>query len=829
MKSFLKSKWPLFLLIGLVALFLADVCFGGKMLFLRDLFNGDLWSRVIVGQAIRAGKFPLWYSLSGGGFPFAANPYMGACYPFNWIFVLPNMELAIRLWWVFHLSVAAISFYLLARHWRLAVAPALFAAVSFAFSTFVVAWMEFAQAITCLVWGPLALLLTSLIIEGNAGAAAKIPIPLSIWKNRGLIAGLAAVIALQILASGEFFYYTTLFTGTYAVCKWAALKNWNCCGRSMLQISLAGALGVALAMPHLLPVMELLPFTDRVGEVDALTKIDSAHSRHWLSFILPFLYGRPGYPQTYWAANIYEFAFGTCYAGVLPLLGIAFGLSFFVRKNQYRDRRFLVWFFAGVGLFSLLMAMGENTSLYGLVHHTVPGFGHFRYPTKFLLFVTYSMAMLGALGFQAVLDCDAVEERRLQQRVLMGCLVFGGLLLVSGLAAVGSDAVAISFMGHAGQPTPTQFASTRHDFLLALLFSALGIALFGSLVFKKMPSRQVQVGVIAVAFVNLWIVSRQVQPTLTGGFYNPRPALKQLEANVQYRAWTPYSSVAQYLYGEKRLDILEWARRSGGITADWPLHEIRGTSPVGFGLSRFGMLAGALGQVQPAIGEKIADLLSVRQVISGEPFDKVLWADASREFQVTKRANPLPRAFVTSQWRIAPDGDTAMRTLLSDGFDPHREAVLEPLPDEPSPEPPGAGRGEVVAVSSIEDHHESLMIEAKVAERSLLVLGDNWFPGWGATVDGVRKPIFRANYAFRGVFLDPGTHHVEFTYKPGSFRAGLVIASFSAVFCLWMGVGSFRERQPAGDTPSPEPEQAAPAPRPAIAGKPRNATKRKKR
>ena len=829
MKAFLKSKWPLFLLAGLVVLFLADVCFGGKMLFLRDLFNGDLWSRVITGNSIRAGKFPLWYSMAGGGFPFPANPYMGACYPFNWIFVLPAMEVAIRLWWVFHLSVAAISLYLLARHWRMGIAPALFAAVSFTFSTFLFAWLEFAQAITCIVWGPLALLLTSLLIEKSARVPAKTPISLSIWQNRGPIAGLAAVVALQILSSGEFFYYTVLFTGTYAVCKWLGLKNWRNSGRSLVQIGIAGALGVALAMPHLLSVMELLPFTDRVGEVDALTQIDSAHPHHWLSFIFPFLYGRPGYPQTYWASNIYEFAFGTCYVGVLPLLALGFSLAYLVRKNQNRDRRFLLWFFTATGLFSLVMAMGNNTPLYGLVHHLVPGFAHFRYPTKFFLFVTYSMAILGALGFQAMLDCDAAEERRVQQRVWKGCLIFSGLILAVWLVTTCSDGLTTGLMGHAGKPTADQLASTRNDLFRAVLFSALGTALFWLLATKKLATRPVQAAVIALAFVNLCVVSRQIQPTLPGGFYGKTAgtAVKQLESNPQYRAWTPYSAVAQYLYGEKRPEMLDWARGTGGVTADWALNGIRGTTPVGFGLSRFGMLAGAIGQVQPALGEKIADLLSVRQIITGAPYDKVLWANAERDLKVVNRPNPLPRAFVTSQWRIVPDADVALRTILSNTFDPHREAIVEALPEQPAPENPDSGTGENAAVTAIQDDNEVVTIEAKTTQRSLLVLGDNWFPGWHATVDGIEKPIYQANYAFRGVFLEPGSHHVQFTYKPRSFRAGVVIASLSGLFCLWMGVGSFRERQPSAPEPAPAPEPVAPAARPTA--KSRKGGKSKKR
>jgi len=843
MKSFLKSYWPLLLLIGLVVLFLGDVCFGGKMLLLRDFFNGDLWSRVIAGNAIRSGRFPLWCSLFGGGFPFPANPYMGECYPFTWFFALPSMENAIRLYWVFHLSVGAISFYLLLRHWRLEIAPALFGAVSFIFSTFVIAWLEFAQAITCMVWGPAVLLLVSLILERSAGHASKTPMPLLIWRNCGLIAALAVFIALQILTSGEFFYYTVLFAAAYTICRWVQVRNLGFCLRSLLLLTLAGLLGAALALPHLFSAMELLPYTDRVGEVDTFSRLDSAHPRHFLSFILPFLFGRPGYPAAYWAKQIYEFAFGACYAGVLPLLGLFFGVSYFAGKNPRRDMRFLFWFLAGTGAVSMLMSMGEYIPFYALIHHYVPGFSHFRYPTKFFLFTTYAVAALGAIGFQAVCECRQVAERRLQKKIWFGLLIFTGVVFVVMLVCQSNSALTV-LMRHPAEPAPEQFASVRRDLAVALLFSLSASVLFGLALFERLSLRWLQAGIVAVAFLNLWLVSRQIQSTLPGGIYANQPdsITKRLSNDPQYRVWTSYSGVAQYLYGEKRPDILEWARQTGGVANDWSFHGISIVTPVGLTVSRYNTLAtmmerppnlseaelkqladykktldsshqADLEQIQRLLFEnKLADMLSIRQCIAGESFDRILWQNASREIKVVERSNALPRAFLISQWRTESDDD-ALRVIASDGFDPHREAIVtQGSPEQApiaSPDAPGAG-DTIQPVTSFVDKQESVVVTATAAQRSLLVLGDNWFPGWTATVDGVRKPIYRANYAFRGVFLDPGRHEVKFTYTPGSFRAGVALGTVAIIVTASLGVIPFVRPAPASPS-APEPMQEAAA------------------
>jgi uncharacterized membrane protein YfhO len=78
------------------------------------------------------------------------------------------------------------------------------------------------------------------------------------------------------------------------------------------------------------------------------------------------------------------------------------------------------------------------------------------------------------------------------------------------------------------------------------------------------------------------------------------------------------------------------------------------------------------------------------------------------------------------------------------------------------------------------------------------VVTDTYYPGWRAFVDGVERPIYPADVAFRGVLLPPGRHTVEMRYEPLSFRAGLAVSA--AALAVTAGLAMYglagRRRRP---------------------------------
>jgi uncharacterized membrane protein YfhO len=65
----------------------------------------------------------------------------------------------------------------------------------------------------------------------------------------------------------------------------------------------------------------------------------------------------------------------------------------------------------------------------------------------------------------------------------------------------------------------------------------------------------------------------------------------------------------------------------------------------------------------------------------------------------------------------------------------------------------------------------------------MLVLADQWDPGWEARVDRVQAPIVRVNAILRGVPLAPGKHEVVFEYRPPALWAGGAL-SIMGLLCV---------------------------------------------
>jgi hypothetical protein len=164
---------------------------------------------------------------------------------------------------------------------------------------------------------------------------------------------------------------------------------------------------------------------------------------------------------------------------------------------------------------------------------------------------------------------------------------------------------------------------------------------------------------------------------------------------------------------------------------------------------------------------------------SSTPRNLPVVAEASKVgLQFYRVPGEMARAWVVHQARVAPGADAALEMLADPSFDPATTVVLEAGEVQAGL---GGGRPDVGGESlAIGASANTVTLTATLAEPGWVVLADTHYPGWVAHVDGALAPLLHANYAFRAVAVEAGTHTVEFAYRPRSFAVG----AWLSVVCL---------------------------------------------
>jgi hypothetical protein len=179
------------------------------------------------------------------------------------------------------------------------------------------------------------------------------------------------------------------------------------------------------------------------------------------------------------------------------------------------------------------------------------------------------------------------------------------------------------------------------------------------------------------------------------------------------------------------------------------------------------------------------------------------WRLLRRADGVTLYENPqaMPRVFVTPRVEVVADADAVLDRLATADL---RDVafVEEPFEAIEAAGDASAGvNGDAPLEASIVEYEANrVQIEASAPRGGLLVLTDQDFPGWRASLDGAPVDIRRADYLFRGVRLPPGRHRVDLLYRPASVAIGLAGTGFAAVLMAALAIGAaLAKNEPSSD------------------------------
>ncbi len=151
------------------------------------------------------------------------------------------------------------------------------------------------------------------------------------------------------------------------------------------------------------------------------------------------------------------------------------------------------------------------------------------------------------------------------------------------------------------------------------------------------------------------------------------------------------------------------------------------------------------------------------------------------------------RVFVVPQAMIVNTPDSALTAVTQQADNLRQIAILE-LENQPPPPELGQSRetpGQAVITDYALNH---VIIEVDMQTAGFLILGDTYYPGWRATVDGQRTPVYRADYLLRGVYVPAGQHTIRFSFLPTDFVAGASVSGLTLLVAMGLLWWTWRAR-----------------------------------
>ena len=690
---------------------------------------------------------PLWNPHIMGGRPFVANAQSALFSPFTW------PTLILPFWWSLGIAAglklftAAMGTYLLSRALGARFAGALLAGIVFAFGLFFVVWLTWPLSS---VWAWLPWLLLAV---------------LGVVRRRGAlpVAGLALVVAAQFFGGHPESSFHVLATGSlFALLALSRIDRsaWLPAVGRLVAGLLAGS---ALAAIAIVPFVELLTHS---ADLATREQADPLHmdARFLLGYALPEYWGRPSGFQI--AGFLVARAF---YVGALPLM-----LAAWAMMRPTRERVAI----AAAAAVALAVVIGLP-GVFDLVT-ALPGFAS-AYNTRLAVVPALALALLAGWGL------DDLAERVERPRLLVG-----GALVVLAVPVV--LVVARVPLEHVGEALEVAWASA------AAPVSEAGITML------RLAALSVWIVAAGAAVLLLWL---RASGRIAGGTFAAAAcvlvAADLLKIGMGINPAIPVEHAKQP--ATEAIQRLQAARpaRFAGLAPELGLQPLVPDTAMRYGLydargydypieRRYDTLwqravAPPRGFTPPTLlvepddeSLRVLGLLGVTDVIQppGEP--RVPGWEVSYEGDDARLySNPhaVPRAWVVAGQREVGGEDAALDAILDPAFDPRRTAIVERPVAGLGDDPAEGGEARIVRYEP-----DRVELSATAGRRSLVVLSDVHFPGWQATVDGREVPIERVDYLLRGVPVDAGTHRIEFSYRPASWRIGWIVSVLAALGLL---------------------------------------------
>ncbi len=699
-----------------------------KQAFLwEDFLYQNYVYRFFAATHLKEGILPFWNPYIWSGLPFVADVQAAVFYPLNLVLTL----FVKNGWLAYHTVEVQALLHVLLAGW---------------FMYLALRWMGF-SGIPAFLGGLTFMFSARIILEithlNTLHVVTYIPLVLGLlwkaWDTRkirwailgGLVQGIGALGGYPQTQVWLFFALLLL-----------SFVWWGTRDRSFRPFGYLIVLEIfAVGVPLIQYVPTVLAFLEsaRAHYTKAELLAISVDPGRLITLLVPRFFGSVdgGIATTYWGHGPTYFYWETGgYVGLLPIL-----LLPLVRRSRNQP---IKWGALLLMLFGILMALGKYSPLYQLLFYVFPPFHQMRSPARFMLLYVLGGTFALTLGIQML----SQQTRSLSRGIRRELLTWAGFLLFLILLALIGFSI----------PSVVRSFVTSESIRAMIL-----ILVFTGLLFGITPKNRPQVLTILTLgiFFDLYAFG--------GAFNNGKIS------PARFFAKTPQLQNIQKLQQEelfrtniRQKSLILYPRNIGSI---YRIFTTDGYNPLV--LNRYNIFK----QSKVLSREKRFDMLNVRFETRRQGQGAVL----------VERTHYLPRAYLVWRYQVIQDSTQVIRTLASPEFDPFRMVVLERQPTLPIPDPPPVDS--IVPAKIVSYTPNRIVLKVSAPDNAILVLSENYYPLWEATVDGEKVPVIPANYTLRAITVPKGNHTVVFEYNRKLFNLGLGLTAIfliGGVFLVWV-------------------------------------------
>ena len=779
-----------------------EFIFSDQMLYGEDTLSLGYMTRAFFAEYLRAGDFPLWAPRLLGGVPMIEAISAGdSIYPTSLLYLF--MEPYRVIGWKFVLHVLGGGF-------------------------FMYGWVRSlglgrpAATLGGLAW-LMAPVIVTLTLPGNDGKLMVASLaPLVFWAAESVLrtpsgrtaAGLAGAVAVTSLTTQfqtAYFLFGTV--GAYAVFR--AVRLWKGQGtgsgargpsgarrpkRALVSFAIflgSAVLGAGMAAVQLVPAAQYVTESSRrtATTVEATPEERIAYASSWsfhpeevASLVVPEFVGNTAADadwgrETYWGRNALKLNHE--YLGVTVFVLAVFGFC-------GRRRRGLRWFMAVMSLTWLLFALGAHTPVWRIFYEIVPGISIFRVPSISVFLVSFGVTTLFALGVEDLVRGSPSPGAFLRGRRGRAMLGFTGLLLLGLLlqssGALGSIWTTMLYSDASERSLRAFAAATPYitrGFGIALLMAVLTVALVWLVMDGRVPLTTALAVLALLVALDLGRIDR--------------PFIRTFD----FHAWAAPNNNTRFLEQRRDADppfrVADLRSAQYVDLAMYGLDLFAGHHPND--LARYRRLLGLEGSRAAGANTRHPNVLKMmnvkylvwpQEVAGGPPYQgaqALSSAPGGRGVEAVYVYPGLDRAWVVDEITVLEDDEAALARILSQDFDAGREAILADPANLAAVGGAGTSGAGPVAWELFDPDHRRLRVST--GGPALLVVSENWFPGWVAEVDGEPAAVHRANLTLQAVEIPAaGNHTVTLRFTAPTVRSSLRISIVAGVITLLLFASS---------------------------------------